>query len=425
MPSHLQSAALFGVLRVRARTVVPLANAWRRVLAAAASGTRRQERLADIAWRKGDGLAAIAHWRALEQEQPRKAEWPLKIAQAVKERGDIEGAERILLDARARGIAHERIDLDLLRYGRLWRRSNSAVAEAEAIVADPRSSATKLFFSAYYLMSQNRLEPARDGFARVLDDKHYRGLAQGHLAAIARLAQNRAKGRPDIPGWLSAAQSSFVVREPSSDTLVVGFALPEGTLGSSVNAVHAMLSSNGVNGLYLYDSRQLFHLAGTDRFGPGYQAMIDGIRALAAELGTRRLITIGGSATGYTAIRAAMDLGADGAVVFSPATMMISTANPALTRGAHTLFRLRENVLPMMAPLRPLIQARPGGLRVDAYYSAANRRDVMHAAHLAGLEGVDLIPVAGHKRHDCLTEMSLRGYEDLLERFWSRKPAVS
>ncbi len=282
---------------------------------------------------------------------------------------------------------------------------------------DPAASLNKVYQAACYLMAQNRLDGARAGFVRLFGHAKYDSLVRGYLAAIDLMAEGRAQGRPDVPGWVSPVENSILVREPSSDTLVVGFALPSSALGLTLNAVHAMLSSTGVNALYLYDSRQVFHLAGTDRFGPGYQAMLDGIRALAAELGTRRLITLGGSATGYTAIRAALDLEADGALAFGPVTLMLPTASYGVARSAHTLKRLIEHIRPMMKDLRPLVEAHKPHPRIEIYYSALNRRDRMHAGNLAGLPGVNLHPVAGLARHDCLTEMALRGRRDLLDVF--------
>ena len=414
MASRPLFAAMFGLLYLRTKTTIPLAAAWRRLLLAVSSGDKREERLADAAWRRGDGVGAVKHWEKLVQSQPRNADWPAHMAQVAKERGDLAGAERILLEARDRGLGGERIDLGLLRYGRLCRRSNAAIDDAETVIAAPAASAAKLFHSAFYLAANNRLEGARAGFTRALGDPNYGPLARGQLAAVDLLAQRRSQGFADVPGWVSAAQDSVLVREPSSDTLVVGFAGPEGALGLSMNALHAMLSSRGVNALYLYDSRQVYHLAGSGRFGPGYRAMIDGIRALARELGTRKLVTVGGSTTGYTAIRAAMDLNADGALAFSPLTIMPPWASPAVTRSAHIQARLKEEARAMMVSLRPLLRAHKAPLRVAIYYSAANRRDILHAGNLAGLPNVVLHPIRTHKRHDCLTEMAARGYRDLL-----------
>jgi hypothetical protein len=419
MPSQWTFRFLFGLLRVRGRTVVPLQRAVMRRRIARSSGIKRLEHEAEYAWWQGDSDAAIPLWRKLEEAQPKRAKWPLAIARATSERGDFETAERTLRDAQARGIADDGVDVAVQRYSRMSRRSNAGPDEAEAIVADPAASAGKVFYSAFFLMGHNRLEAARAGFERLLADKEHGPQARGHLAALARLEERRAQGLPDIPGWLSPAESFVLVREPSSDTLVVGFTLPLGTLSLSVNAVHTMLSSKGVNALYLYDSRQVFHLAGTDRFGPGYQAMLGGIRALAAELGTRRLITVGSSATGLTALRTAMDLDADGALLFSGQTTMPANAVGASARSAHTVARLRANILPMMKNLRDDVSAHPRQ-HVELYYGARERRDRMHAANLAGLPNVTLNPIEGLARHDSLNEMVVRGYRDLLDRFPER-----
>ena len=417
IPPHLVSVLLRGILYVRGATIVPMQFAWRRLQIALSSGTKRTERLADfVSWR-GDAMAAAKLWRDLEQEQPTRAVWPINIARVARERGDLDTAERVLLDACERGIEDERVELDLLRGARLSRRSNAAVTDAETIVADPEAAPTKIYHAAYHLMTQNLLESARTGFGRVLVDDKHGAIARSQLAAIDLLADMRSRGRPDIPGRVSPAQNSVIVRERSSETLVIGFTLPEGTLGLPLNAAHMMFSSAGVNALYLYDSRQVFHLSGTDRFGPGYRAMIEGVRALAAEMGVRRLVTVGGSGSGYTAIRAGIDLEADGAVVFSPATIMDPTSDPGLARrgNAHTLHRLRERALPMMAELRPLVRDRKSCPSIEIYYGASNLRDIMHASHLAGLRGVTLHEVPGLARHDCLTEMARLGYRDLLK----------
>ena len=280
-------------------------RSWRIITGGGARGQRR--------WSTG------ARWRPW---QPSNPEWPIKIAQAIKDRGDIGEAERILIEAREKGLASDDLDIAVQRYQRLWGRSNSAIADAEATVADPEASQRKLFFAAFYLLANNRLDEARSGLQRVIEGRGRLGaVARGHLGALELLAIRRAEGLPDIPGALSAAQSSIEVRAPGSDTLVVGFALPEGTIGLSVNAAHAMLSSKGVNGLYLYDSRQLYHLAGSDRLGPGWEAMISRGARLRRRVG--RAARDHGRGLGDRlrgAIRAGLDLGTrTGSWVFSPA----------------------------------------------------------------------------------------------------------
>jgi hypothetical protein len=146
MPSRLISILLLTLFEVRARTVIPLQTAWQKMQISLASGTKRTERLADFAWRRGEGLAAMRHWEDLEKAQPANARWPMRIAQARKERGDLAGAERVLLDARGRGIKNDGVELGILRYGRLCRLSNAAIEDAQTIVADPAASSGRVFF---------------------------------------------------------------------------------------------------------------------------------------------------------------------------------------------------------------------------------------------------------------------------------------
>ncbi len=425
-PQSSRRAALVGrvasfmasrVLWVRSWTDVPIRAVWRRWAIARASGLTKTQRQAEMAWWQGDAISAIEHWRGLEGAEPSLAQWPLKISRALVECGDFAAAEQVLSNAKARGVEGEDVDLSLSRCLRASRRLNSAIEDAEAVVADPTAPPRTVFDAGFYLMTQNRFEGARMGLTRLLDDKGHGSIASGMLAALSVLEQARADGRPDIPGWVSPAQSSILIREPSSDTLVVGFALPSSALGLPLNAVHAMLSSKGVNALYLYDSRQVLHLAGTDRFGPGYQAMLDGIRALATELGTRRLITMGGSATGYTAIRVALDLDADGVLAFVPQTMMPRDASYGVVRSAHTLNRLKQFASPMMTNLRGVVEARRPRPRIEIYYGEGDRIDRMHAGNLAGLDKVHLNAIRGLRRHNVLAEMVRRGYRDLLDVF--------
>jgi hypothetical protein len=417
MPGRSRFPLLFFLLRARTHTLDRIQNALWRIRIARASGIKKTELRADYAWRMGDAGTAIPLWREVERARPGNPKWPGLIARAESERGDFAAAERTLLDARERGTTDALTEINVLRYGRMVRRSNAAIADAEAIVTDPASAASQVYYAAYYLMAQNRLDIARKGFERVRGDKEHGPIVPGQIAALDRLADAKAQGKPEISGWLSPVENSVLVREPSSDTLVVGFMLPLGTLALTANAVHEMLSSKGVNALYLYDSQQVFHLAGTDRFGPGYQAMIDGIRALAKELGVKRIITMGGSATGFTALRAGLDLGAEGALTFSGQTMMLSWAHATGARSAHTLWRLRDKVFSQMTNLQAELRQRTPPLRMEFYYSGENRMDRMHADNVRGLPGVRLYPIEGLKRHDCLSEMAARGYRDLLDGF--------
>src|ERR1700712_3675235 len=148
--SRIRTVLIDAFLNLRKWTDVPVREAARRVAIARASGTKKTALLAEHAWWHGDAAAATDYWRELEVLQPLRADWPIAIAQAAKEGGAFEEVERVLLAARARGIDNERIELELLRSARMLRRSNSAVEDAEAIVADPAASGDKVFPAAFH-----------------------------------------------------------------------------------------------------------------------------------------------------------------------------------------------------------------------------------------------------------------------------------
>ncbi|MEA3038719.1 MAG: hypothetical protein QOE79_1232, partial [Sphingomonadales bacterium] len=202
---------------------------------------------------------------------------------------------------------------------------------------------------------------------------------------------------------------------PASDTLVIVFMPPAGGFGGTANAIQAMLGTNPPHALYLYDSNALYHLAGTDRFGDGYSAMVDGLRRLGGELGVRRVVTLGPSAAGFTAIRVGLDIGADAVVAAGAVTSMTAEAMHADGRMPGTRSRLLESVPEQARDLKPDLVARAGRPRVHLFYGDSNREDGMHAHHLSGVPGVTLHPIADLGMHDPFGEMLLRGETGALE----------
>jgi len=406
---------------IRRRIAVNLATQWRairrRVVLAFTSGKPALIERAEAAWRRGDGVAAERYWGELSEAEPRSPQWPSKISTSARQRGEFAAAERVLLDARERGAASEDVESEIIRLGRLCRKSNAAVEDAVAIVAEPNAPAERIFYASLYLLARNALQAARAGFARVPDQGRTGELARCHLAGIDILDAAAARGRTPVSGWLSPAENSVLVRETGSDTLVVAFTPSAGMFGVPVNVLHAMLADAGVNALYLFDSRMLGHLGGSDRFGRGYPAMLEGVRRLAGELGTRRLISIGGSLAGYTAILAGLNLGADGVLAFSPMTRTNFAFNPENTPSPLLFARMQAEVPEMLTDLRPALESRRSCDRIEIYYGGANPRDRLNVGHVASVRGVILREVSGLKHHDCASELARRGKANLLEPF--------
>jgi len=368
---------------------------------------------AQLWWESGDGARAEAAWRRLAQRSPANPDWPLWLSNAARTRGEFAAAERILVEARERGAGGPALEMTIEHYGRWLRRSNIAPAEAEALVNDPEAPPYRLLHASIFLSTEGRLDLARRGLARVADHPRHGRQARTELAALDSI--ERAGLQLSLPGTLSPARPHVLVRQRGPDTLVVVFMPPAGGFGATANAIQAMLGAKPPNALYLYDSKALYHLAGTDRFGPGYSAMVEGLRRLAAELGVRRVVTLGPSAAGFTAIRAGIDIGADSVVAAGAVTSMTAEAMHADGRMPGTRTRLLDCVPEQARDLKPDLVERNGRTRVHLFYGDSNREDSMHAHHLSGVPGVTLHPIEDLGMHDPFGELLLRGRTDALE----------
>jgi hypothetical protein len=368
---------------------------------------------AQLAWERGDSARAEAAWRRLAQRSPANPDWPLWLSNAARTRGEFASAERILVEARERGAGGQAIEMTIEHYARWLRRSNIAPAEAEALVNDPEAPPYRLLHASIFLSTEGRLDLARRGLARVADHPRHGWQARTELAALDSI--ERSGLQHSLPGTLSPARPHVLVRQPRSETLAIVFMPPAGGFGATANAIQAMLGANPPNALYLYDSAALYHLAGTDRFGPGYPAMIEGLRRLAAELGARRVVTLGPSAAGFTAIRAGIDIGADSVVAAGAVTSMTEAAMHSDGRMPGTRTRLLECVPEQARDLKPDLVDGAARTRVHLFYGDSNREDSMHAHHLGGVPGVTLHPIDDLGMHDPFGELLLRGETGALE----------
>jgi hypothetical protein len=368
---------------------------------------------AQLWWERGDSARAEAAWRRLADRAPRNPDWPLWLSNAARTRGEFATAERILVEARDRGAGGPALEMTIEHYGRWLRRSNIAPGEAEALVVDPAAPPYRLLHASIFLSTEGRLDLARQGLARVADHPRHGRQARTELAALDAIERNGLE--TSLPGTLSPARPHVLVRQPASDTLVIVFMPPAGGFGATANAIQAMLGRDPPHALYLYDSNALYHLAGTDRFGAGYAAMVEGLRHLAGELGARRIVTLGPSAAGFTAIRAGIDIGAEAVVAAGAVTSMSAEAMHADGRMPGTRSRLLESVPEQARDLKPDLVARGGRTRIHLFYGDANREDRMHAHHLRDVPGVTLHPIADLGMHDPFGELLLRGRTDALE----------
>lgn len=341
-------------------------DATRRALARIALDSDAPAQRAQLAWDNGDGSTAIADWACLIKMQPRNPEWPARLSLVAETFADAQTAETIVRDA--------------------WARGARAPVIAECI-------------------RQRGAQPC-DG---------------------ARHVGEGASRRPAaVDGWLSPARDAALIRELGADTTVIGFTTLRGDGGMPVNAIHALFQPAKVNGIYLFDEQRIFNLAGSARFGRPYGTMIEGLRAQLEAWGTRTLIMFGFTGPGHTALRAGLDLDADGALLFSPVITLnrrpefdIAKARGRIgddSRLLHLEKYMRAKVPDMMINLHDSLAARAALKQIEIHYGT-NLTDLVHINAIWDLQGsIDLHQI-DFSRHEVLSEIVRRGDFDIAARF--------
>lgn len=157
------------------------------------------------------------------------------------------------------------------------------------------------------------------------------------------------------------------------------------------------------NKLYLRDPRRAWYLLGLPEAPGGLAGVGERIASEVARSGATRIIAAGSSAGGFAAIRFGVALGAAAVHAFSPQTFL-----DARQRHAVGDDRWREHVAAVHAAvgadaedldLRPFLERHAKhATAITIHVSRADPLDVVHADHLRGLPGVEVVEYAegGH-----------------------------
>jgi hypothetical protein len=156
------------------------------------------------------------------------------------------------------------------------------------------------------------------------------------------------------------------------------------------------------------DCDRAWYHSGTSGLGENVVETAESLIRICREAGAERVITTGASAGGYAALLFGALIGADEVHAISPQTFI-----DAELRAVHGDARWPEQVeavydrpgrIEDFFDLRPLYAEYPGRTAAFVHYAPENDLDTVHARHLAGLEGVELvehardepIPADGH-----------------------------
>ena len=171
--------------------------------------------------------------------------------------------------------------------------------------------------------------------------------------------------------------------------------------------VDTLFAAHGINVVYLRDFAKRAYLRGVSALGASEDETIAALKRMAAELGGKRLIAMGSSSGGFSALRVGALMGADAAVSFSGPTAIASFLDQTRVSAWNPNFFVKaimelEGDLPF--DLVPLL-SRPSNTKFIQFYGADSPDDARQALRLEGLSGVTLLPVPGIGDHFVVDHM--------------------
>jgi tetratricopeptide (TPR) repeat protein len=241
------------------------------------------------------------------------------------------------------------------------------------------------------------------------------------VSILAVPVQKALKTR-DAQAWRSASRlvddrtkEVQVTRSPNPrGTVVITTGITFGNLPLAF--IDAIFATQGFNVVYLRDFGKRVYLRGVASLGASEDETIAALKRMAGELGGKRLIAMGSSSGGFSAMRVGALMGADVCVSLSGQTALatyldatrVSAWNPSFFVKAQME---REGDLPF--DLVPVL-SRPSKTKFLQFYGADDEEDTRQALRLKGIANVLLIPVRGVGDHFVVDHMIADGSFDAL-----------
>ena len=150
-------------------------------------------------------------------------------------------------------------------------------------------------------------------------------------------------------------------------------------------------------------------IGGVGSMAPDRAGTLEALRHELVALNTQRLIVVGQSSGGFSALRYGRELGAAEIYGFSiPSSIERFLTGPD-SRARALIGKLRRTFPPEALDLRTMLPPLPSRAPIELHYGADRDTDRGHAEDLAGLEGVSLHPMEGHNAHQVMPQLIADG----------------
>lgn len=207
-------------------------------------------------------------------------------------------------------------------------------------------------------------------------------------------------GAPDPRAGVQEDADVRVIRKDGAQGTIVIFGSFLGGL-SYVPEHHldGLLADLPANVIYLRDPHGRVFLNGIPAFGPDEAALHQGLRDLLAELGGGTVVTVGTSASGYAALRAGLQIGADHVISLAGlvAPGHAEDGDPHHNRmGMEELFGRNSEAM----DLRPALAERPEA-RLTLVIGGDHAPDVVRSRAVKDLPNATVHVMPGIRSHHC------------------------
>jgi tetratricopeptide (TPR) repeat protein len=405
-PSNVKALTYLAVV-ARQRRDIPLAVKYlERALAEDPNARDAKNLLAEVHFKKSVRSAAAArHLEAVEQD-PDDCRALATLARVARRAGDNEGACSYFEAAYRSSPKNLRVLCELADvYRDLDRLDDAEVAYKKALAVDGES-AEALSGLGFIARARGDDEASRE-YLKAADE--FKSAAEKYSEAGFR--ERSAEGDrllrrmfPDFaassPAATDAANNKpvlLVAPQKDANSLLITFGGNNPELWLPSEAV----TLQDFHLIAIRDAQRCFSMRGVQGLGGSFRASLDSLRRLVVEMGVTDIYCTGVSAGGYSALRYALDLGANGVLAFSPPTTLdLADDNDApLSRYPQlaALYRNKPDIPLDLARLYANTMPRP---RAIVVYSATHQRDAWLAKRMAGIEGVELVEGpsdAGHR----------------------------
>lgn len=306
------------------------------------------------------------------------------------------------------------------------RLSERLSASLHTVRSENESDPARILRATEFLVACGRSEEAGVGLRRSGQMLEARGIRFSSVAALqsanrrleaARVRQKVASLGEFGARLFSSSEEAVLWTAPRPRTLLVVFGSMYGDVWLTYPVLHCLLPAETTSILYLKDPAAMMFLTGLSRFGPSFDTLCAGIRALATEQGLTDIRVMGYSSGGFGGLLAAAHVEATSYLGLSIRTDLDPQSSLPKDRYVDRA-DLRAAVGSLMIDLKPVLeQTRPH--RGVLYYGAKSRIDEAHARHLAGVPDFTIQRLP-ESHHNTVMHLIAEGkFDGMIRRFLS------